>query len=66
MLWAKPRLERPRWRPIRGGAVLGSKAVEIVCGVLGVLLLGTTIAAGFLGPDDPLSNFAPVFVLITF
>jgi hypothetical protein len=66
VLWAKPRLERPRWRPLPGGTVLGSMAVEVVCGALGVLLLVTTVAAGFLGPDDPLANFAPVFVLITF
>ena len=30
------------------------------------LLLAIVIAAGFAGPPDPLSNFAPVFVLIIF
>ncbi|MDA0183947.1 fenitrothion hydrolase [Solirubrobacter phytolaccae] len=66
VLWSKPRLEEPRWRPLPGGAALGSRAVEVVCGAVGVLLLVTAILAGYLGPDDPLSNFAPVFVLITF
>lgn len=66
VLWSKPRLEQPEWKPIPGGQVLGSKAVEAACGVIGVLLLVTTILAGFLGPDDAMSNFAPVFVLITF
>ncbi len=42
------------------------RPVEIACGALGVLLLVTTIVAGFVGPPDPLSNFAPVFVLIVF
>ena len=31
-----------------------------------MLLLVTAIVAGFAGPTDPLSNFAPVFVLIVF
>ena len=35
-------------------------------GALGVLLLVIAIVAGFAGPPDPLSNFAPVFVLIVF
>jgi hypothetical protein len=68
MLWSRPRLERDEWRPLPFGAgkALGSKAVEIVAGASGVALLVTAIAAGFAGPPDPLSNFAPVFVLIVF
>ncbi|MDA0174020.1 fenitrothion hydrolase [Solirubrobacter taibaiensis] len=66
LLWAKPRLEQPAWRPLPGGALLGSKPVEILCGALGVLTLATTIGAGYLGPDDSLSNFAVIFVFITF
>ena len=33
-------------------------------GALGVAVLAVTIVAGFAGPPDPLSNFAPVFLLI--
>ncbi len=66
LLWAKPRLEQPAWRPLPGGTVVGSKPVEILCGALGVLTLATTIGAGYLGPDDSLSNFAVIFVFITF
>jgi hypothetical protein len=68
MLWSRPRLEDDEWRPLPFGLgkILGSRPVEIVTGALGVVLLVVVIAAGFAGPPDPLSNFAPVFVLIVF
>ncbi len=65
-LWSRPRLEKPDWRPLPGGRVLGSPAVEALCGALGVVLLVVVVVAGYAGPAEPLSNFAPVFVLITF
>ena len=49
-----------------GGALLGSRPVEIVCGAIGVGLLLVVVLAGFLGPQSALENFATVFVLITF
>jgi hypothetical protein len=66
LLWSRPRLEEDAWRPLPFGIgkVLASKPVEIVCGTLGVALLVVVIVAGFAGPPDPLSNFAPVFLLI--
>jgi hypothetical protein len=66
LLWSRPRLEEDEWRPLPGGAgkVLASKPVEIVTGALGVALLAVVIVAGFAGSPDPLSNFAPVFLLI--
>jgi hypothetical protein len=66
VLWSRPRLEGDDWRPLPGGRALGSRAVEIACGTLGVLLLAVVIVAGYVGPPDPLSNFTPVFVLIIF
>jgi hypothetical protein len=68
VLWSRPRLESYEWRPLPFGIgkALGSTAVEVATGAFGVLLLITTIVAGFVGPPDPLSNFAPVFVLIVF
>ena len=68
LLWSRPRLEDDEWRPLPGGIgkLIGSKPVEIVAGALGVALLAVVIAAGFAGPPDPLSNFAPIFVLIVF
>ena len=67
-LWPRPRLERPGWRPLPGGAgrVLGGRGVEAVCGAMGVAILALVIAAGYAGPPSPVDNFAPTFVLIIF
>jgi hypothetical protein len=66
LLWSRPRLEEDEWRPLPGGIgkLIASKPVEIVTGALGVAMLAVVIVAGFAGPPDPLSNFAPVFLLI--
>jgi hypothetical protein len=68
VLWPRPKLERPGWRPLPGGlgAVLGSRPVEIACGVLGTGLLALVVAAGFLGSENALNNLAPTFILIVF
>jgi hypothetical protein len=66
-LWPKPRLEgRPHWRPLPGGAVLGSRPVEVLCGAIGVALLVIVLLAGYLGSGTALDNLAPTFILITF
>ena len=65
-LWPRPRLEDPSWRPLPGGRALGSRAVEIVGGVLGVAILALVLVAGYAGPPTPLDNFAPTFVFIIF
>jgi hypothetical protein len=68
VLWPKPRLERPDWRPLPGGAGrwLGSRPVEIACGAIGVALLVIVVAAGYTGNSSALDNLAPTFILITF
>jgi hypothetical protein len=68
VLWPSPRLEEPPWRPLPGGLgrALGSRAVEVAGGVVGVALLVLVIVAGYVGPPTPLDNFAPTFILITF
>ena len=68
MLWPQPRLEHAGWRPLPGplGRWLGSRAVEVAAGALGVALLALVIVAGFAGSQNALSNFAPTFVFITF
>ena len=69
VLWPKPRLEGEHpWRPLPWGIgrVLGSRPVEILCGLIGVGLLVVVVLAGYLGSDSPLDNFAPTFILITF
>ena len=65
-LWPRPRLERPPWRPLPGGAVLGSRPVEVVCGAIGVALLVIVVLSGYLGSGTALDNLAPTFILITF
>ncbi|HVF77790.1 MAG TPA: fenitrothion hydrolase [Solirubrobacteraceae bacterium] len=68
ILWPEPRLERDRWRPLPGslGRLLGSRAIEVALGALGVGLLALVLVAGFAGSQNALSNFAPTFVFITF
>ena len=68
LLWPKPKLEDPPWRPLPLGlgAVLGSRAVEILCGAVGVLLLAVVVVAGYVGPDSASDNLAPTFIMITF
>ncbi len=66
-LWPKPRLEgEPALKPLPGGALLGSRAVEIACGAIGVALLIVVLLAGYVGSGVALDNFAPTFILITF
>jgi hypothetical protein len=68
ILWPQPRLERPTWRPLPGGIgrVLGSRPVEIVCGAIGVFLLGLTIYAGLRGTQSTEANWAPIFIYVIF
>jgi hypothetical protein len=66
VLWPQARLEHDTWRALPGGRVLGGRAVQALCGAIGVGLLVTTILAGYLGNASALDNFAPTFVMITF
>ena len=66
VLWPEPKLERDRWRPLPRGAgrVIASRPVEIVCGLLGVAMLGVVVYTGFRGTQSPAANFAPTFVFV--
>jgi hypothetical protein len=68
LLWPEPKLTRDRWRPLPGalGRVLGSRILEIACGVVGVALLAVVVVSGLAGTQSPLDNFAPSFVFIVF
>jgi hypothetical protein len=69
VLWPQAKLENnEQWRPIGWGIgrALGSRAVEILCGLIGVALLFVTIVGGYVGPESGADNFAPTFILITF
>jgi hypothetical protein len=65
-LWPKPRLEDPSWKPLPGGRAIGSRAVEIVCGLIGVVLLVVVIVGGYVGKNSTFANIAPTFILIIF
>jgi hypothetical protein len=65
--WRTPRFERDRWRPLGAGlsrALLGIPA-QVVCGAIGVFLLGVAIYAGLRGTEAPDRNFALTFLFVT-
>jgi hypothetical protein len=68
LMWPQPQLERPSWRPLpRGiGSALGSRPLEVLCGLIGVALLAIVVVAGYVGPDSSADNLAPTFIMITF
>jgi hypothetical protein len=66
ILWPEPKLEGDRWRPLPGGGLLGSRVVEIVCGAIGIGLLGAVVYTGLEGTQSPAANFAPTFVYVIF
>ncbi len=65
--WRTPRFERDRWRPIGAGLsrALLSVPVRILCGAIGVFLLGVAIYAGLHGTEAPDRNFALTFIYVT-
>jgi len=68
VLWPDPRLQEDGWDPLPAGRgrVLTSRPVEIVCGAVGVFLLGLTVYSGLEGTQSSTANFAPTFVYVVF
>jgi hypothetical protein len=67
LAWREPRFEEERWRPLGEGlsrALLGRPA-QILCGALGVFLLGVAIYSGLRGTEAPDRNFALTFIFVT-
>lgn len=65
--WRTPRFEAEHWRPLPAGlsrGLLGLPA-QIVCGLVGILLLGLAIYAGLRGTEAPDRNFALTFLYVT-
>jgi hypothetical protein len=65
--WREPRFEDERWRPLGGvasRALIGVPA-QLVCGAIGVFLLGVGIYAGLRGTEAPDRNFAITFFYVT-
>jgi hypothetical protein len=65
--WRTPRFEREHWRPLAAGfsRALLSAPVRILCGAIGVFLLGFSIYAGLHGTEAPDRNFALTFIFVT-
>ena len=65
--WRKPRFEDERWRPTSAALsrVLFSWPVQVLCGAIGVFLLGVAVYAGLRGTEAPDRNFAITFLFIT-
>jgi len=65
--WREPKFEEESERPLGerlSDALLGLPA-QVVCGAIGVFLLGLAIYAGLKGTEAPDRNFAPTFVFVT-
>jgi hypothetical protein len=65
--WRSPRFEELRERPLGEGvshALLGLPA-QILCGLVGVFLLGLAVYAGIEGTAAPDRNFALTFLFVT-
>jgi hypothetical protein len=65
--WRKPRFEEDRWRPLGAGfsrALLGMP-MQVLCGTIGVFLLGFSVYAGLRGTEAPDRNFALTFLFVT-
>jgi hypothetical protein len=65
--WRKPHFEDERWRPTASGIsrALPSLPAQVLCGGMGVFLLGFSIYAGLQGTEAPDRNFALTFLFVT-
>jgi hypothetical protein len=71
LFWPKPKLEGDSWRPIGKGDPRGAQpafwlVIDVVCGIVGFLLLALVLWAGFEGVNTPRANFTPTFVYVIF
>ena len=68
LLWPRPRLQQPAWRPLPAGLgrVLGSRPCDVLCARDRRRAAGVVILAGYAGGGSALDNLAPTFILIDF
>jgi hypothetical protein len=67
LAWHRTRFESDGWRPVRESfsRALINPATEVVCGAIGVFLLGLVVWSGLKGTEAPDRNFAVTFVFVT-
>jgi hypothetical protein len=65
--WRRPRFEEDRWRPSAAwvSRLLLGKPVQLLCGALGVFLLGVAVYAGLKGTEAPDRSFTITFIFVT-
>ncbi|HEY6145426.1 MAG TPA: fenitrothion hydrolase [Solirubrobacterales bacterium] len=65
--WREPKLEDEHARPLgeRLSAVFLGLPVQVLCGAVGVFLLGVAVYAGLKGTEAPDRNFALTFLFVT-
>ena len=65
--WRKPQFEEGHERPLgaRLSAALLGLPAQVICGAIGVFLLGVAIYAGLRGTEAPDRNFALTFLFVT-
>jgi hypothetical protein len=65
--WRQPRFEEPYWRSLGAGLsrALLSGPLQVLCGLVGVLLLGVAVYSGLRGTEAPDRNFALTFLFVT-
>jgi hypothetical protein len=61
-LWREPRLEHPDERRL----FRIPRAVDAVCGVLGIAMFAAVVYAGFAGSEVPTANLAPTAIYVIF
>ncbi|HEX2162303.1 MAG TPA: hypothetical protein VHF88_10845 [Thermoleophilaceae bacterium] len=67
VLWPEPKLTRASWRALPGlSRIVLSRPVDLLCGAIGVFLLGLVVYSGLEGSQSPTANFAPTFVYVIF
>ena len=68
ILWPEPKLEDEGWRALPRwiGRAVTSRVVEILCGAIGIFLLGVVVYTGFEGVQSSTANFAPTFIYVIF
>lgn len=68
VLWPQPRLQDGGFVALPAGLsrALTNRVTDVLCGLIGVALLGLVVYSGFSGVQVPMANFASEFVFVLF